>query len=237
MKRPLIIAILALSALALAACAPLGGAVSAQQNTINVSGTGTAYGAPDKATVDLGVTIRGQNLGQVIEDANRTMTALTDAVKELGVAEEDVQTTNFYVYTEEIYSDGAPTGQQFYSVENLVQITVRDTSKLSDIIGAALDAGANRVNGVTFGISDSAALEAEARAAAVASAKQHAQELADALGVQVGKPISISEMGISMPVVAGRGGVSLDAASAAPPVSPGQLSVNSSVYVVFELLP
>lgn len=239
--------IVALAALVIAGgvlvgCTPpaASGSTNDMQNTISVNGYGESMGSPDVAYVTLGVSIRANDLGQAIQEANQIAADITAAVAEIGIAAEDVQTRNFNVSTEERRDDsGDLTGQVIYRVSNSIRVTVRDITQTSDVIGAGLDAGANQVNNLNFGIEDEDALVSQARAAAVADARQRAEELAEGLGVRVGSPISISESGGGMPV--SRNGVDMafaeSAAGAAPAISSGQLSVNSQVYVVFELLP
>ncbi len=240
--------IVALAALVMAGgvlvgCTPptASGGNNEMQNTISVNGHGEAMGSPDVAYVNLGVSIRGNDLGEAIEEANRIAADITGAVTEMGIASDDVQTRNFNVSTEERRDDsGDLTGQVIYRVSNNIRVTVRDITMTSDVIGAGLDAGANQVNNLDFGIEDQDALVSTARAAAVADARQRAEELAEGLGVRVGNPISISESGGGMPV-SSRNGMDMAfaeaAAGAAPAISSGQLSVNLQVYVVFELLP
>ena len=103
-------------------------------------------------------------------------------------------------------------------------------------IGSALGAGANSVNGLSFGFADQKGLESDARKSAVADAKSRAQDIADALGVKLGDPLQVTEGGISgqpppvFPMAAdGRG------SAAAPPISPGELTVSDSVYIVFSI--
>lgn len=209
------------------------------QPTISVNGTGDATAVPDVVFVSLGIQVQANDLGEAIVDANSTMNRIFTAVQAEGLEEKDIQTSGFNVHTENIRDrDGNPTGQAVYHVNNTVRLTVRDLENTGDIIGAALDAGANSVNGLNFGIENNDELLAEARSAAVADARARAEQLADGLGVTVGKPITISEQG--------GGGVPLQRApmaadmafaeAAAPPISGGELSVSSQVYVVFELI-
>lgn len=121
-----------------------------------------------------------------------------------------------------------------YVVNNMVEVKVRDLDQISAVLQAALDAGANNVYGLTFGLDDAAALEAEARTLAVEDARARAEALAGAFGLEVGDPISIREgadTGISPRIMeAGFGG-------AGPVISEGQLSVSMQVTVTFEIAP
>ncbi len=205
-------------------------------NTITVSGFGDANGVPDIAYVNLGINIANADVGQAVNDANAAIQAVEDAVKALGVAEQDIQTSAFNVWPEERYdpSTGMSTGQRTFHVDSMLMVTVRDLSQTSAVIEAALNAGANSVQGLSFGIEDTSALESQARTAAVENARVRAQELAQATGVSLGDPIIVTEVSGYGPVYpmlgGGRGGA--DTASA-PPINPGQLSVTVNVQVTF----
>jgi len=211
--------------------------------TIQVTGTGSASGSPDVVLVQLGVQLFATDLGQALSDANATMDAVIAALTEQGIAAEDIRTTNFSIYQEGSYpppqpmeGEQQPETQSRYVVNNVVEVKVRDLSQISAVLQAALDAGANNVYGLTFGLEDAAALEAEARTLAVEDARARAQALADAFGLEVGDPISIREGGQDQPgfrafdAAAGLGG-------AGPVISEGQLAVTMQVTVVFEMVP
>jgi uncharacterized protein YggE len=211
-------------------------------NQVSVTGSGDAYGTPDVAYVDLGIDVTNSEVSQALNQANQTITAVQDAVKKAGVAEEDIQTTNFSVYPQDSYDPqtGQPTGQRTYHVQNVLHITVRDVGKVGSIIDAGTGAGANTVQSVTFGILDTAKLAEEARTKAIADARERAQQLADGLGVKLGTANLISETYGSVPVttqafdLAGKGG---GAVAAPAPVSSGQLVVTVQVNVTFNITP
>jgi hypothetical protein len=225
--------------LALATGCAAPAASSQETRVISVSGEGEATAAPDTAYVDLGIDATGDNLDQVLADANQTMTAVTEAVKALGIDEKDIQTTSFNVWTEEIYNreTGEPTGQIVYHVQNMITIKVREITQAGEVIGAGLDAGATEVNSLRFGIEDTSALEAEARTAAAQEARDKAEQLAEALGVEVGELVNVSEsIGYPSPIYVERVAFAADmAAGAAPPVSTGELTVTITVNVSYEI--
>jgi uncharacterized protein YggE len=244
--RKFALPILALAGLGvLAGCSALpSGDPSANANTLSVSGVGQASAAPDIAYVDLGVTTSGPDVGPAVEQTNQAARRVMQAILEVGVDEADVQTTNFNVWSEDrsgalpVSPEGdAPAAQTttIYHAENDLHVTVRDVDQLGDVIQAGLDAGANQVRGVNFGIEETTAVQAEARAQAVEDARQRAEDLADEMGVSLGDPIVISE---------GTGGAGpypvLEAAATGlggggPSISPGQLTVQVQVYVTYQL--
>ncbi len=207
-------------------------------NSISVSGIGEASGAPDVAYVQLGINVVNADVGRAVTEANNTMTKVRDAVVAAGVDTKDLQTLSFSVWPEDRYDPqtGQPTGERVYHVENMLRITVRDINQVSTVIEAGLDAGANNVYGLNFGIDDTSALEAEARTEAVADARARAEQLAQALGVKLGDPIVVSEVYGAVPVLrmpydipdaGGFGG--------GVPVEQGELAVTAQVYITFSI--
>ncbi len=205
-------------------------------NTITVGGSGQAAGAPDVAYLQLGLDISREDLGEAVREADAGLSAITAALTELGIAPEDIQTVNFSVWTEEgpYGPDGRPAeGARRYRVNNILRIVVRDTNLVSRVIDAGIAAGANTVQGLSFGIDDTAALESEARLLAIADAGQRAEELAAAVGASLGEAIVVSEGaagGFPMPyaeaaVGFGGGGI-----------QEGQLNVSVQVQVTYTLL-
>jgi uncharacterized protein YggE len=247
---PAVLAVLGVMALAVG-CAGGGGGgivpastqsdVNPPLNSVSVTGFGEASGTPDVAYIQLGVDKTSQDVGQAVSDTNKTMEGVMAALDQFGVAKEDIQTTGFNVWPEDRYDPqtGMPTGERVYHVQNMVNIKVRDISQTGKVIESALNAGANQVFGLSFGIDDTSALEAEARTDAVADAKARAEQLAGALGLKIGDPIIVSESygdvspqyAMERAAYAGVGG-----GGGTPPVSEGQLMVSATVSVTFELV-
>jgi len=242
-KQAFALGVLAMLTVALA----LGGAgspVSAQEpdntaHTIQVTGTGTASGSPDIAVIQLGVQLFETDLGAAVTNANETMDAVMAALQAQGIAPEDIRTSNFSIYQESgmpqpLGAEGAAENR--YVVNNVVEVRVRDLDQISAVIQAALDAGANNVYGLTFGLDDPAALEAEARTQAVEDARARAEALAGAFGLAVGEPITIRE-GAADSLGGARMMEAALSVGGGPVISEGQLTVTMQVTVVFELVP
>ena len=156
------------------------------------------------------------------------------ALEAAGIAAEDIQTTNYSLYAEQIYGDNGPEGIAGYRVSNQVNVKIRDISVVGDVLAAVTEAGANAIYGVNFSVADPAALEAEARAAAMEDAAKRAQSLAELGGVTLGDIVVISEI-VGQPVMpyGGNGFAMEQAASAVPGISPGQLSYQVQVQVTY----
>jgi uncharacterized protein YggE len=202
-----------------------------------VNGSGIVYGKPDIAIAAIGVQTRHQDPGQAVTESNTKMDAIIAALKALGVAENDIQTTNFSVYVQQEFDERGQPGAFTYVADNTVTITVRDLAKVGDVLGDAVAAGANSIHGVSYSVSDFSALEAEAREKAMADAKARAEQLAQVAGVTLDQPMTINEFSsgpipYALDVRAGMGG-GMVAEQAAVPVSSGQIQVTMQVNVTY----
>src|SRR5690606_11850675 len=79
-----------------------------------------------------------------------------------------------------------------YRVTNQVTLKTSRLDAIGTLIDAALNAGANRVDGISFGLSNPEAAEAEALADAVRRARASAGVIAQALGVSLGPVLRAS---------------------------------------------
>lgn len=231
-----IAALLTLAACATGAPAASAGNGSDSPHTISVSGNGTAYGTPDLATINIGVQSRHTDAAAAVAENTNKMNAITAALAGLGIEAKDIQTTNFSVYPQQEYDPqtGQATGVTTYVVDNSVNVVLRDLNNVGAALGRATEAGANSIYGISFGVSDPAKLEAEARAKAMADAKARAEQLAQAAGVTLDVPMNISEYSsgpipyaVDSKAALGVGG------GGSVPVSSGQLQISLSVNITY----
>lgn len=203
-----------------------------------VSGEGEVSQAPDTAEVSLGVQSQG-NTVQVAQDAlNKSINAVTAAVKQQGVAEADIQTQNYSVNPNYDYNGGAQKITGYQAGSNL-RIKVKDISKVNAVIDAGTAAGANQVGGVNFTVADPTALESQARDKAIANAKQRAEAAAKAAGFRLGRMVNYSEStnrpgGPELYAMGSSANLKTDAV-APTQVQPGSSTVSITVNLSYEI--
>ena len=228
----------------IAGCAAVGAPTATALNqaptssagrTITVVGSGTAAGAPDRATAQLGIETQSTTPEQATKANNDQMAKLIEALKSAGIAEQDIQTAYYSVYTEQRYKPetGEATGEIIYHTSSSLSVTIRDISQVGAVLDKAVTAGANNISGVSFSVADTTKLEAAAREKAVADARARATDLARLFGVEVGKVATISEVVTGGPVpvydrATGMGG-------GGAPIQPGQLSISTQLQVTFSV--
>lgn len=202
---------------------------------ITVVGQGEAFGQPNQAEVQVGVETFAESVSQATEQNQTAIEAVMAALAAQGIAAEDIKTTHYNLWAEQIYGERGPEGIAGYRVMNQVNVTIRDIDKVGDVLAAVTEAGANNIYGIHFSVADPAALEAEARATAIANARERAEALASLSEVELGEVVAISEIiGQPSPFPLGRGGAESDVASV-PTLSPGQLSHQVQVQVTFAI--
>jgi uncharacterized protein YggE len=250
-----------LIALSLSGCAhgrPIS--IATSDRGISVMGVGKASAPPDIARTSIGVEVRAADVQQATNDATARMNAVTQAIKQLGIADKDLRTHSFSIGFEQeptppptpipaattargaaATTAVAPAPEQpatprgYYRVSNMLEVTIRDLSSVGRVLQAATSAGANNVWGINFEIENTDVLKVQARAQAVARAQQAASELAQLARVKLGKVESISE-GES----GGGGGpvlMSMRAANEDVPIERGEITVSYSVRVLYDVKP
>lgn len=217
---------------------------SKPDNVISVSGTGKVKAVPDVAVINLGVVTQGKDAKEAQNAAADKINKITAFVKSLGVAKEDITTSQSNLNPRYDYQGGRSEIVGF-DANYMVTVKVRGVDKNSEtankILAGAIENGANQVYGSQYTIDDPDNLKQEARKQAIEKAKQKAKELADAAGIKLGKVVSVQDGEGSyapMPMYADKMAVGYGGAAAesiAPSMEPGSQDVMQTVTLVFEV--
>lgn len=210
------------------------------RNTIHVNGSGTVFGTPDIAYIEIGYEIADEDLNSAFDQTGSTLLAIRDAMLELGIASEDIQTRGLSLWVDERYVDYDEEPRRLFRLSNGFRLTIRDIEQIAAAIDAGVAAGANNIYNLQYGIADPVSLEEEARARAVADARARAASLANLFGKTVGEPLNISEYaGSNIGFARAESLLMADmgVGGGGGPIEAGQLSVRVELSVTFELLP
>ena len=210
---------------------------SPKDRSIHVTGSGSVAGEPDIATLNLGVLVEKETVAEAREAAAVAMTAVLDSLKANDIAEEGIQTENFSIHPQYDRTDNGRV-LRGYRVNNTISARVRELQSLSNIIDDATGAGGDIivVDSIQFMIGDPTTLQIQARALAVKDAEAKAQTLADAHGVKLGKPVTITEgraRRISR-LAQADSAVTVDYLRTSTPIEAGELTVTVNITVVYE---
>ena len=176
-------------------------------------------------------------MSEATGDASRLAQAVIDALKAKGVAEKDIQTTNYSIYPEYDYRNDSQV-LRGYRVSNTVSAKIRDLDKAGEVIDAATAAGGNDavVNGIRFDLEANGPLITAAREAAWNDAEAKAEQLASLAEVRLGKAVSISETSSpTQPPIVYAEATAEAAFDRATPIQAGEASVSVVVTVQFAI--
>ena len=210
-----------------------------ERRSISVSGTGEAMGTPDLATINLGVQTVAPTASEAAAKNEAAVARLMQSLEDEGIDAKDIQTVEYSIWPEQNYDPQVDQQARItgYHVNNSVRVTVRDVARVGAVLGSVTKAGANSVNGISFGIDDTAALEARAREAAMKDARAKAESLATLAGETLGEVLQISLSsggGYPIPMPMARMEMA-DAALKAPSISTGESSVSVQVQVTYAI--
>jgi uncharacterized protein YggE len=212
---------------------------SEEERWISVKGRGTVESAPDLAILQLGVISVAKTASLATESNNRSIRAVFDKLSAAGVDDEHMQTLNFTLNPQRQYRNNQPPLITGFQASNSILIEIHDLTKVGEVMQAAIDAGGNNFQSLTFAIDDPAEQQEEARRRAVEDAVQRAEVLTESLDVEVGEPLTIQELNFSHHPVHNRRMMMADAmsmeSSSVPVQSPKDLTTTVEVQIKFSL--
>ncbi len=192
---------------------------------------------PDIATVSAGVTSEAPTAVEAMRLNAREMSAVIARIKTLGIKEDDIQTTGINLNARYDY-DRQTRKQIFrgYSVSNRVSVILRDVDETGKVLDALVAAGATDISGPNFSVDDDTAAKAQAREAAMETAKERAMEYAGWAGYTGIRLLEVSEsVSVSRPVIAMRSAPEGAISVQGVPVQPGLVSTGVTVTVKYEM--
>jgi uncharacterized protein YggE len=211
----------------------MSGMTEAAPRTVSVVGAGRVTVPPDVAIVTLGVETTEHTLAAAQRENATRSAALRARLTEWGFPAHEVQTAGYNVW-QDYNRDGKPHS---YRVSNTVRLLTSDLARVGELLDTAIDAGANRVGGVTFGLRDEADALHRARETAMADARAKAEHYAALAGSRLGEVLSIAEAGGAAPTQHMRTMRGVTAGMpAATPIEAGEGAVTVMLQVVYALL-
>ncbi|WDI30519.1 SIMPL domain-containing protein [Hyphococcus flavus] len=229
----------AAAAMVIAGCAApqaIAAEDGAMQRTITVNGQGRAAAAPDMAVISIGVQSEAKTAAEALRKNSTDMSATITKLKELGVADRDIQTSGLSINPRYNYDKNRSQPEVIgFTASNSVTVKLRDLDNAGAVIDQAVQSGANSLGGVSFSFSNPKPLQEDARRDAVADAKAKAELLTDAAGVRLGALITIQDGYVSSPQPRPYAARMEMAADSAVPMEAGESEVNATVTLVYEI--
>jgi len=227
-----------------------------ERHAIEVSGDAAIKVVPDEVTVLFGVENRYKDVSTAVSQNNAIVKRVIAAIRGVGVDVNDIQTDHYHVGI--VYVQNQASVIDCYVVTKQIEVVLKKVSKFEELLDAGLRAGANHLDGIEFRTNELRKYRDQARALATKAAVEKAQGLAQAAGMKVGKPLSLSSYsyggGSSYIFCCGYGGYPYGYASSmqsqnvvqnAPgksdgdsqaTVSLGRINVTASVSMTFQIV-
>lgn len=216
--------------------------------TITIQGTGEVLAKPDIGQFSFAVYAEGETASEAQTTSAEAINEILAYLAEQGVEEKDIKTQYYnlnpkYRYEERFCAANTycPPGEPIidgFEVSQNVSVKVRDLEGAGDIISGVGDRGATNISGLNFTIDDETVLKADARAKAIADAKQKADALAKDLGMSVDRIVGFyEEQGYNPMYNRAYGGdmAMEESYMSAPSLPSGENTITSSISLTVEL--
>lgn len=211
----------------------------AMRRTVRVSGEGVARAAPDQAVVHFGVVTVADDPEAAREQNAEAASSAMNAVRELGIPEENIQLQTLRLQPQYDYDDGRRELIGYEAVREVV-VEVDDLEQVPVLVAQIVEQGANRIERVQYELEDRDAARDEALREALREAREKAVLMVETLDGELGQVLRISEERYEAPrpvlyMEARAVAQTSDAAPAPDAFAPGEIEVRATVQVVFEL--
>lgn len=224
-----IIGVMPLVPLASGAAQSTAATAAGMPPSLVTSGQGEAKVTPDRVSVLVNVQTRAVTATAAASANAQRTKAVLDALGRLGLSKDQLSTEGYSAYPEMSYDRAGGTPRVIgYVVTNSVRAESKRVDQGGAIIDAALEAGANVINSLSFYASSIDEPRRQAISLAVASARADAEAMAQAAGGRLGTLLELSTQGPTVPPrpmfdVAARAKM---AVAEQTPINPGQQTVN-----------
>lgn len=206
------------------------------QTTITLTGRGSVDHAPDVALISVGVQVESKTAADAMAQQAAQMNGVFAAVKAAGIADRDMQTGSLSLNPVYEYPNNARPRLTGYQASNSITIKVRDLKSLGKTMDAVVKGGGNTINGISFSVDKPEQFQNDARVEAIKDAAAKAELYAKAVGYKVARIVTITEMDYQPQPVPMAMMRMQDMAAESTPIAAGEVSLEQTVNVVFELV-
>lgn len=211
-------------------------------NPFVATGQGKVAVSPNTAKITLGIEESGDTLKEVQDNVNQKSQSLVKELKKYDISDKDIKTVYYNVYPNYDY-ESSTTQIVGYRVSTGYEVTVPDIDQLNDVISTVTSTGVNNIGNISFELDEKTKKEKlqEARELAITEAKEKADGLAKAAGVNLGKIVNISEnqSGVTpKPMLDTARSLAIgseESAPVQPDIQPGETEISVSVSLSYEV--
>ncbi len=203
---------------------------------IQTYGEAEVKAEPDLARIGIAVETRGSVAEAAVEENARLAGAVIEALKDFGLAEEEIKTGSYSLYSYREWYDERPEGEQVitYQVTNEIVVTTTRLAEVGEMIDLAVRAGANNINYINFELENPQELQLQALKLATEQAAKKAEAIAESAGEKISGLYRIREERTEYMPYVFRQEVAADMGMGAPtPIMPDEVVVRAMVTAEF----
>ncbi|HKM43165.1 MAG TPA: SIMPL domain-containing protein [Limnochordia bacterium] len=204
---------------------------SSEHSSLSVTGSAVVVAAPDIAYITLGVETKDPSAQMAVQENAKHMASVFAALKALGLTDKELSTSGYNVYSStQVHNRGTDTEvtTTTYHVHNRINVTTSDLESVGQVIDAAVQNGANQVQGVRFDIQDKQSMQLEALKSAVEQGMAKAHVMAQSAGITLGGIATMSENYSSYAPMVSTMALRADSIQGTT-ISPGDVEVSATV--------
>ncbi len=213
-------------------------------NTISVSGTGKIERAPDTAKISFSIKNENKDMATAQSNVSQKIDSIKKELINSGIEEKYIKTDSYnshpqYDYVQNICMNGycQPNTPKLrgYEVSHMLTVSIKDLSKIENILEILGRVGVTDMNGPSFGFEDDKAIFREARDLAIADAKIEAEKLSKSLDVNLIRIVSFSENTGGYPTPMYTNMMKTEDSGSQVSLPIGDQNIKASVTLVYEI--
>lgn len=206
--------------------------------TISITGYAEVSAKPDVAQITISVLSENRDLGVATEDNNTKTNAIVSFLKENGIEDKDIKTSNYNINPRyEYYSDYRNRYLAGYEVTQSLVVKIRNLDSVGEIIAGSSERGSNDISSLSFIIDNDEALKAQAKKQAIDDAKLKASELAKDLGISLSEIVGFYENNYySTPQISyAKVEMAKSLDSSTPSIEAGENTIIASITITYKI--
>jgi uncharacterized protein YggE len=206
---------------------------TARSPFVRATGQATVSVKPDQARISFSVVTQASTAQSAsTENATQVSNVLSQLQTLLGM-NADIKTIDYSLTPNYNYpqNGGLPT-LIGYTASNTVRVTTTNLSIIGQVIDTGVQAGANQVSSLQFGLQDDQPAQNQALKMATAQAKAHADAMASGVGQHTGAINAIEEGVAVSPVLLAPGA----ATAPSTPIVTGLVDIQATVTIQVDLV-
>lgn len=211
---------------------------------ISVVGRAAETRAPDFAEIVVGIEARGASPAAALDAASKAVAGISAQARALGVPPADIGTAavTLQAGSRTVTRPGGAVTEEpdGYRAGNSVTVRLADMDRMGDLLRQALDSGANRIEGVSFGLREPEKAESALQIAAARDARSRAEALAEAAGAKLGPLCTLGMPGSAVPpppVMARSFAAPMAAKGRRVPIEAGTIQLSAEISASFAVAP